>query len=156
MIKVSIDPQVMQSVMSGVVDKLKSKIDLDLNHVKKLCKKRYGIETINGVEHKGGNIELFDGQIACKLDFEVRFPISVLITTKENIDSTPPEKNDVQAEIDAIPDEIDDIPEELGDLEPDEIDDIPEELDDLELKEIDDFLDKPEEKPQIDKDNKKP
>ena len=49
MIKVSIDSQVMQSVMSGVADQLKSKIDLNLDHVKKLCKEKYGIKTINGV-----------------------------------------------------------------------------------------------------------
>jgi hypothetical protein len=173
MIEVFIDRQVMQSVMSGVADQLKSKIDLDLNHVKKLCKERYGIETINGVEHKGGNMAVFNGQIACELDFEVRFPMSVLIRTKEDINDSIPEKNAVRAEeLDDIPvelddletdkleemlaDELDDIPEELDGLEPDEIDDIPEEIDDLELDEVDDMLDRLEDKPQIDKDNKKP
>ena len=83
MIKVSIDRQVMQNVMSGVADQLKNKIDLNLNHVKKLCKERYGIDTIVGVENKDANIMVFKDQIACKLDFEVRFPMSILITTKE-------------------------------------------------------------------------
>ena len=130
MINVSIDSQVMQNVMSGVTDQLKSKIDL--NHLKKICKKRYGIETINGVVHKGGNMAVFNGQIACKLEFEVRFPMSVLITTKENIDSPPPEKNDIRAETDAIPEELDDIPEELDEMELEELDEsLLEEMDDM-------------------------
>jgi hypothetical protein len=181
MIKISIDRQVMQSVMSGVTDQLKSKIDL--NHVKKICKKRYGIETINGVEHKGGNMAVFNGQIACKLDFEVRFPMSVLITTKENIDSAPPAKKDIRAEINSIPDVIDDIREEIKDVPTDELDDvledfndisaelddftaeelddIPEELDDIMAQELDDVpqelndMDKSKKLRLINKDNKK-
>ena len=125
MIKVPIDRQEMRSIISELADKLKSKIDLNLKHAKKLCRERYGIETINGLQHKGGNMTVFQGQIACKLDFEVRFPMSVLITTKESINSTISENNDVRAEIDAIPKEVHDIPEELDDLEPDQIDDIP-------------------------------
>ena len=54
MIKVSIDRKVMKSVMSGVADQIKNKIDL--NQVKKLCKKQYGIETINGIEHKDATL----------------------------------------------------------------------------------------------------
>ena len=112
MIKVSIDRQVMQSVMSGVADQIKSKIDL--NQVKKLCKKQYGIETIGGIECKDANIVVIENQVACRLDLEVRFPMSILISTKENSNSTLPENN-------YIPEEFADSIEEL---------DIPEELDD--------------------------
>jgi hypothetical protein len=111
MINVSIDRQVMQSIMSRIADQLKSKIDL--NHVKKLCKERYGIETIEGIEHKDGNIVVLKDQVAFKLDFEVRFPMSVLISTKENINSTLQEDNDQPAEVDAISEEIDDVIDEL-------------------------------------------
>jgi hypothetical protein len=99
----------MQSVMSGLADQLKSKIDLNLNHVKKLCKERYGIETIEGVEHNNANIVVIENEVACKLDFEVRFPMSIFITTKENSNNTLPENNDIRAEIDDMPEELDDI-----------------------------------------------
>ena len=107
MIKVSIDRQVMQSVMSGVADQIKSKIDL--NRVKKICKKLYGIETIEGVEHKDADIVVIENQVGCKLDLEVRFSMSIIISTKENSDSSLPVNNN-------IPKELDDIPEEELDL----------------------------------------
>ena len=113
MIKLSIDRQVMQNVMSGVAAQLKNKIDLNLNHVKKICKERYGIETIVGVENKDANIVVFKDQIGCRLGFEVRFPMSVLITTKESSNNTLLENNDILEELDEIPEELDEIPEEL-------------------------------------------
>lgn len=135
MIKISIDRQVMQNVMSGVADQLKSKIDLNLNHVRKLCKERYGIDTIVGVETKDANLVVFKKQIACKLDFEVRFPMSVLITTKENSEHTLPENDGTQADVDDLPEELDEITEELDDLMAEDLEDIPDELDMSELEE---------------------
>jgi type II secretion system protein C len=148
MFKVSIEREIMQSVMSGVADQLKRKFDL--NQIKKICKKRYGIETIKGIKQKDANIVIIENQVACKLDFEIRFPISVLIATKEDINSTLTEKNDIRAEIDAIPedglyempeglqemlaDELDDISAELESLMEEEIDDIPEPVEDIPVK----------------------
>ena len=133
MIKVSIDRKVMKSVMNGVADQIKSKIDL--NQVKKLCKKQYGIETIGGIEYKDANIVVIENQVACRLDLEVRFPMSILISTKENSNSTfsendfiPEEFADVPEDLDDLLEDFDDIPEELDDI-PEELDDIPEELD---------------------------
>jgi hypothetical protein len=131
MIKVSIDRQVMQSVMSGVADQIKSKIDL--NYVKKICKKLYGIETIKDVEHKDANIVVIENQVGCKLDLEVRFSMSIFISTKENSDSSLPVNNNIPKELD-IPKGLDDISEEP---------DIPEEeidlsgFDDIEGEELD-------------------
>ena len=151
MIKVSIDRQVMQNVMSGVADQLKNKIDLNLNYVKKLCKERYGINKIVGIENKDANIVVFEDQIACKLNFEVRFPMSILITTKENSKQALPENDDKQADIDDLPEEFDDITEEFDDVMSEELEDIPDELDDMraeledlmseELEDIPDELD---------------
>lgn len=115
MIKVPIDRKVMRSIMSGVADQIKCKIDL--NDVKKLCKKRYGIKKIEGVEHKDAKIVVIDNQAACKLDLEVRFSVSIFITTKEKSDSTLPENNDMKEELDEIPEELDDIPDELDDMD---------------------------------------
>ena len=150
MIKVSIDRQVMQSVMSGVADQIKSKIDL--NYVKKICKKLYGIETIEGVEHKDADIVVIENQVGCKLDLEVRFSMSIFISTKENSDSSLPVNNN-------IPKELDDIPKEL--VLSEELDDIPEEeldlsgFEDIREEKLDD-MGRLKEKPLIDKDNKKP
>ncbi len=157
MIKVSIDRKVMQNVMSGVADQLKNKIDLNLNHVKKLCKERYGIETIVGVENRDAKIVVFKDQIACRLDFEVRFPMSILITSKENSNSTLPENDDMRAELDDLmakelydkPEELDDIPEELDDIMADELDDIPEELDDMRAALDDLMAEEQDDKPEV-------
>ena len=133
MIKVSIDRQVMQSVMSGVADQIKSKIDL--NRVKKICKKLYGIESIEGFEHNDADIVAIENQVGCKLDLEVRFSMSVFISTKENSDSSLPVNNNIPKELDDISEKLD-IPKELDDI-PKELDDIPEEFDDIPEKELD-------------------
>jgi hypothetical protein len=131
MIKVFIDNQTMQGSLSGLVDQVKSKIDFNLKYFKKRCEDKYGIDKIIGVEHKGGNIVIYKNQVGCMLNYEVRFPMSVLITTKKNIDRTPLQNNDIPPELD------------LDDLEG--INDIPPELDDLEQEHevIDEFIEKP-------------
>jgi len=113
MIKVSIDRQVMQSVMSGVADQIKSKIDL--NRVKKICKKLYGIESIEGFEHIDADIVAIENQVGCKLDLEVRFSMSIFIFTKENSNCSLPVNNNIPKELDDISEELD-IPEEELDL----------------------------------------
>jgi hypothetical protein len=100
MIKISMDPKVMKSALSGLVDQLKSKIDL--NYVKTACKEQYGIETIEGVEHKDGDVVVINDQVACRLDFEVRFPMSIFITNGENSNSTLSETNEESLELDDL------------------------------------------------------
>jgi hypothetical protein len=160
MIKVFIDHKIMQSILSGLVDQVKSKIDLDMDYLKKRCKEKYGIEEIVEVKHKDGNIVIYKDQIASKLNYEVRFLMPVLITTKKNINSSPSPNNKLRTEIDDLKEELDDLleevapkPAELYDFlgEDDDIppgldlddflgedDDIPAELDDF-LKEDDDI-----------------
>lgn len=138
MIKVFIDNQTMQSIFSGLVDQVKSKIDFNMDYLKKRCKEKYGIEKIEGVEHKDGNIVIYKDKIGCLLNYEVRFPMSVLITTKHNVDMALSQNNDIPAEIDEMPQEFDDLMEELDDIPP-ELD-----LDDLEQEPdvIDEFIEK--------------
>ena len=175
MIKVSIDRQVMKSVMSGVADQIKSKIDL--NRVKKLCKKLYGIESIEGFEHKDADIVAIKNQVGCKLDLEVCFSMSIFISTKENSDSSLPVNNNIPKELDDISEELDipkelDIPEEEIDLSgfddirekkldlTEAFDDIREEeldlsgFDDIREKKLDD-MGRLKEKPMIVRNNKK-
>ena len=115
MIKVSIDRQVMQSAMDGVADQIKSRIDL--NYVKQICKKLYGIETIKDFEHKGANIVAIENQVGCKLDLEVRSSMSIFISTNENSDSSLPVNNNIPKEPD-IPEEVLD----LSDIREEELD----------------------------------
>ena len=86
MINVSLDPQVMKSVMNDMVKQLASKIDN--NYVQTVCKEQYGIETITGIELKDGEIVVIRDGVACKLDFEVRFSSSLYITTGEDSTSS--------------------------------------------------------------------
>jgi hypothetical protein len=143
MIKISIDRKVMKSVMSGVTNQIKSKIDL--NQVKKLCKKQYGIETINGIEHKDANIVVIKKQVACRLDLEVRFPMSILISTREDSNSTSSDNNYIPEEFADAPEDLDDMLDDFDDIA-DELQ-IPEEFDDVseELEIPEDFNDIPEE-----------
>lgn len=154
MIKVFIDNHTMQSMLSGLVDQVKTKIDFNLNYLKKRCKEKYGIEKINGVEHKDGNIVIYKDQIGCMLNYEVRFPMSVLITTKKNMVRTPSQNNGIPPELDEMPEEFDDLLEELDDIPPEldlddleEVNNIPLERDDLELEHdvIDEFIENPQE-----------
>ena len=163
MIKVSMDRQVMHSVMSGVANQIKSKFDL--NHVKKLCKKLYGIETIEGVEHKDANIVVIENQVGCKLDLEVRFAMSVFISTKENSNSTLPENNgttgefnEMTGEFDEMMTEFDEMPEEFDEMEaefdvPEELD-IQEEFDNLLEEELNDDMGRLKEQPRSTKTTK--
>jgi hypothetical protein len=183
MIKVSIDRQVMKSVMAGVADQIKSKIDL--NRVKKICKKLYGIESIEGFEHKDADIVAIENQVGCKLDLEVRFSMSIFISTKENPDSALPVNNKIPKALDNMPKALDDIPKELDgiseelDIPEEEIDlsgfddireeklDLSEEFDDIREEELDlsgfddirgkklDNTGRPKEKPRIVKNNRK-
>jgi len=85
MINVSIDPQDMKKAVRVLINQLATKIDKD--YVQAVCKERYGIETIIGIEHKGGDVVIIDNRVACKVDFEVRFPMSVHISNGENTTS---------------------------------------------------------------------
>jgi hypothetical protein len=138
MIKVFIDHQMMQSILNGLVDQVKNKIDLNMNYIKKRCKEKYGIEKIEGVEHKDGNIVVHNDQIACKLTYEVRFPMSVLVTAKKKINSIPSPNNELRTEIDDLTEELEDILEEDAPM-PEELDFLAEDDDKLPELDLDDL-----------------
>ena len=118
MINVSLDPHVMKSVMNDMVKQLASKVDN--NYVQQICKEQYGIETITGIEHKDGEVVAIKNGVACKLDFEVRFPISVYITNGEDSsNSSLSENDDEQVDLEDIQfdDELKESDEDLVELE---------------------------------------
>ena len=118
MINVSLDPHVMKSVMNDMVKQLASKVDN--NYVQQICKEQYGIETITGIEHKDGEVVVIKDGVACKLDFEVRFPISVYIPSGEDSSTSSLSKNyDEQFDLEDIQldDELQESDEDLVELE---------------------------------------
>ncbi len=108
MLNVSIDPQVMKNAINSIIDQLASRIDVD--QLQAVCKERYGIENLNGIEHKGGDVVVIDNKVACKLDFEVRFPMSVHISNGENTTTEASPENNEGAELDDI--DFDDLDEQ--------------------------------------------
>ena len=117
MINVSLDSQVMKSVMNDMVKQLATKIDT--NYVQTVCKEHYGIESISGIEHKGGDVVVIKDGVACKLDFEVSFPVSVYITNSEEPTNSVSENDDEQFDLEDIQydDELKDSDGDLVELE---------------------------------------
>jgi len=107
MINVSIDPQDMKKAVRGLINQLATKIDKD--YMQAVCKERYGIETINGIEHKDGDVVVIKDEVACKVDFEVRFPMSVYITNGENATSAASAEDSEDTELEDI--DFDDLDE---------------------------------------------
>jgi len=117
MINVSLDSQVIKSVMNDMVKQLATKIDT--NYVQTVCKEQYGIESISGIEQKGGDVVVIKDGVACKLDFEVSFPVSVYITNGEEPTSSLSENDDEQSGLEDIQydDELNDSDDGLVELE---------------------------------------
>ena len=123
MINVTIDTHTVEEAKREVINQLKSKINQA--YVEEVCLEQYGIEKIEGCECKDGDIVIDNDQVAFKLDFEVRFPISMLINNGENTATTLSEDDDVLSEIEIG----------LEELESEEINEaIDEELPDIDLK----------------------
>jgi hypothetical protein len=123
MINVSIDTHTVEEAKRVLINQLKSKINQDC--VKAVCQEQYGIETIEGYECIDGEIVIDNDQVAFKLDFEVRFPMSMLINNGGNTATTLPEDDEVLSEFDNGLEEIE--PEEINET-------IDEELPEIDLK----------------------
>ena len=123
MINVSIDTQTVEEAKREVINQLKPKINQAC--VESVCREQYGIETITGYECKDGDIVIDNENVAFKLDFEVRFPVSILINNGGNGSASQSEADELLSEFDAGLEEIE--PEEFTDK-------IDEELPDIDLK----------------------
>ena len=82
MINVSIDTNTVKEVKRELINQLKSKINQ--TEIESVCREQYGIESIEACECVDGDIVIDNNQVAYKLDFEVRFPLSILINNGEN------------------------------------------------------------------------
>lgn len=123
MVNVSIDTQTIEEAKREVINQLIPKINQAC--VEAVCREQYGIETITGYECKDGDIVIDNDHVAFKLDFEVRFPVSILINNGGNGSATLSGADELLSEFDAGLEEIE--PEEFTDK-------IDEELPDIDLK----------------------
>ena len=89
---ITVGTQVVEDAKRELIEKLKSNIDLD--QVKAICKDQYGIEMIEGIDLNHGDIVSHNDQVAYKLDFDIRFSMSVLIDNEGNCISTSLKSND--------------------------------------------------------------
>ena len=123
MINVSIGTQTVEEAKREVINQLKSKINQAC--VEEICRQQFGIETIAGYECKNGDIVIDNNHVAFKLDFEVRFPVSILINKSGNTTTPSLATDDVLSE----------SYNELEEIEPDEItEEIDKELPDIDLE----------------------
>ncbi len=127
MINVSVDTPTLEKVKRELINQLKSKINQA--HVEKVCREQYGIKSIEGYKCIDGDIVIDNNQVAFKLDFEVRFPVSLLIDNVGNNATTLSEEDDnILSEFDDGIEEIE--PQEINETMEEELPDIP----DIDLK----------------------
>ena len=122
MINVSIDTHTAETVKLELINQLKSKISQ--NQIEAVCREQYGINSIKGYECIDGDLVIDNDQVAFKLDFEVCFPVSMLINTGGDNATTYSEEDDnILSEFDGDIEEIeaqetyDTNEEELPDIE---------------------------------------
>jgi len=122
MINISIDTTTVEGIKRELINQLQSKINL--NHIETVCREQYGINSIAGYDCLDGDLVIDNDQVAFKLDFEVRFPVSLLINTGKNNDTTSAENDNIilskyDSSFELIePEEIDEaVDDELPDIQ---------------------------------------
>lgn len=78
----AINPDMIDEAVIDMVEKLKSKIQLDL--VKSICKRKHGIENIDKIDFENGDLVTHNDRVAFKLDFKISHKVSLLIDRKGN------------------------------------------------------------------------
>ena len=122
MINVSMDTHTVKEAKRELINQLKSKINQ--SDIEAVCREQYGIESIEACECVDGDIIIDNNQVAYRLNFEVRFPLSILINNGENNAIALSDKDvSILSEFDNSlekigPQEIDDtLDDELPDIE---------------------------------------
>ncbi len=85
---ITIGEHVIGDSIRDLVEKIISNIDLE--QVRAVCKEKYGIETVENIDFKNGDIVTHNDQVAFKLDFEIRFVLPMLIDRQGNCISVLP------------------------------------------------------------------
>lgn len=82
MYRVTIGMDVVENAKQDLIDKIKSNVDLD--RVREICADIHNINDVDDIEFKNGDIVVYKGQVAYKLDYEVCFTLPVLLDEKGN------------------------------------------------------------------------
>ena len=79
----AVNQDTIEKAIGDLIDKVKSNVQLD--HVKTLCKHQHGLEKIDKIDISQGDIVTHNGQIAFKLDFKISYNLSLLLDRKGNL-----------------------------------------------------------------------
>jgi len=121
MFNVSIDTHTLEQAKRELINQLKSKINQ--TDIETVCREQYGINSIEACECIDGDIVIDNNQVAFKLDFEVRFPMSILLNNGGNDAIKLSEKDvSVLAEFDIGHEQIE--PQETNETKDEELPDI--------------------------------
>jgi hypothetical protein len=83
MAKVTISNDIVATAKKELFERIKSNINLD--RVREICADLYGVKDIHSLDFKNGDIVVHDGQIAYKIEFDVRFAVPLLIDEEGNL-----------------------------------------------------------------------
>ena len=110
MAKVTISNDIVATAKKELFDRLKANINLD--RVREICADLYGVRDIHSLDFKNGDIVVHDGQIAYKIEFDVRFAVPLLIDEEGNLLGT----QDTKPEAASTPeDRVEDISRQSSD-----------------------------------------
>jgi len=112
MVRINVGEKAFEKAKQQVIEQIKSNIDSD--YLRKLCLEKYGIRNLGSLEYKQGDIVMDGDEVAFKLDFEIRLPVSFLISGKENSTNSLTQSD---AEPIEVVDELDEMLEALNDDE---------------------------------------
>jgi hypothetical protein len=80
--RLTVGAHVIEDAKRELIEKLKSNIDLD--RIKAVCRDQHGMEMLDGINFKHGDIISHNGKVAFKLDFEIHFTLPVMIDEEGN------------------------------------------------------------------------
>ena len=112
MVRINVGEKAFEKAKNQVIEQIKSNIDSD--YLRKLCLDKYGIRNFGTIEYKQGDIVMDGDEAAFRLDFEIRLPVSFLISGKGNSTNSLTQSD---AEPIEVVDELDEMLQVLDDDE---------------------------------------
>jgi uncharacterized protein YjbI with pentapeptide repeats len=76
----AVDSAIIEAAINDLMEKLKSNIQLD--QLKAICKQQGFIESIDKIDFKKGDLVMYDGQVAFKLNFNITHNFGLLVDRK--------------------------------------------------------------------------
>ena len=76
----AVDPAIIEAAINDLMEKLKSNIQFD--QLKAIFKQQGFIESIDKIDFKKGDLVMYDGQVAFKLNFNITHNLGLLVDRK--------------------------------------------------------------------------